>query len=390
MRIAIPIHSFEPGGVERVALRLAEQWQADGHEVVIVLGRDRGRCRGDAPALDYRMRPEPMRTDAWETPWMVWCLFQFLLRERVDVLFCPGNTYTIVSWAMKLLLGDRCPPVLVKISNDLRRRDLPGPVRPLYRLWLKHQGALLDRFVALAEPMEPELVEELEVPHWQVAVIPDPALSNAELARLAPCGEAHTDAAEGCHYLSIGRLSAQKNQALLLAAFAAHARAGDRLVIAGEGPARADLEQRIAALGLSGRVTLAGHVDDVAPLLAAADVFVLSSDYEGVPAAVLEALAAGLPLVATECCASMAWLAGEGRFGITVPTGDVAALGKAMVRARKLHPDREAMRRFAARFTLESSSGLYLAEMDRMVLRHRLEREAKRARPARDWRTRSI
>ena len=100
MRIAIPIHSFEPGGVERVALRLAEHWRDAGHEPVIILGRGRGACAGSVPDLDYRVMREPFSTDGWETIWMIWSFFQFLLVEKVDAIFCPGNTYTVVCVAM--------------------------------------------------------------------------------------------------------------------------------------------------------------------------------------------------------------------------------------------------------------------------------------------------
>jgi len=151
MRIAIPIHSFEAGGVERGALRLAKEWEKAGHQPVIILGRRRGACAAEAPDLDYRTLREPIPTDRWETIWMISSLFQFLLMEKVDAIYCPGNTYTVVCVAMKLLLQWRCPPVLVKISNDLERRDLPRAVVPFYRWCLRVQGARLDRFVAMAD-----------------------------------------------------------------------------------------------------------------------------------------------------------------------------------------------------------------------------------------------
>src|SRR3954468_9729256 len=131
MRIAIPIHSFEPGGVERVALRLAGHWRDAGHDPIIVLGRSRGACADTAPALAYRVIKEPFPTDRWETIWMIWSFFQFLRKEPVDAVFCPGNTYTVVCVAMKIFFGDRCPPILVKISNDLERGDLPKFIRPI-------------------------------------------------------------------------------------------------------------------------------------------------------------------------------------------------------------------------------------------------------------------
>lgn len=115
LRICIPIHSFEPGGVERVGLRLADHWQAVGHEVTVVLRRDRGIARPQAPALDYRTRPEPL---PWETPWLIWCLWRYLRRHHGEtaVIFCAGNTYTVVCAVMKLLLGRE------RIATGRRRR----------------------------------------------------------------------------------------------------------------------------------------------------------------------------------------------------------------------------------------------------------------------------
>jgi glycosyltransferase involved in cell wall biosynthesis len=389
MRIAIPIHSFEPGGVERVALRLAEQWRDAGHDPVIVLGRNRGTGFGTVPELDYRVLSEPFPTDRWETIWMIWSLFQFLLAEKVDAVFCPGNTYTVVCVAMKLLHGEQCPPVLVKISNDLERRDLPRIVRPFYRWWLRVQGAVLDGFIAIADPMRAEVARELSLPDNTVSVIPDPALSEAELDRLSGLGSAR-NSPSGCRFLTIGRLVAQKNQMLLLEAFARHAWAEDTLVIAGDGPERERLVARADALGLRSQVRFAGHVDDVGTLYADADVFVLSSHYEGAPAVILEALAAGLPIAATNCCVSMEWLTGYGQFGVVVPPGDPDKLGIAMNAARHLRPDRTAMLRLAAGFTLERSGQLYLSRLTTLVSETDRQRREKMPSGVRVWRERGV
>ncbi|MDR7156702.1 glycosyltransferase involved in cell wall biosynthesis [Sphingobium xenophagum] len=384
MRIAIPIHSFEPGGGERVALRLAEHWRDAGHDPVIVLGRSRGACVGTAPNLDYRVRREPFSTDGWETIWMIWSSFQFLLTEKVDAVFCPGNTYTVVCVAMKLLLGDRCPPVLVKISNDLERRDLPMFIRPFYRSWLRVQGAVLDGFIAIADPMRVEVERELAVAENRVSVISDPALSQSELHRLSGAGLAKKPH-PGCRFLTIGRLAAQKNQILLLEAFARHARPEDTLIIAGDGPERNRLVERASTLRLRSQVRFVGHVDDVRVLYEEADVFVLSSRYEGAPAVILEALAAGLPIAATNCCVSMEWLTGYGQFGVVVPPGDPDALGIAMNVARLLRPDRSAMQCLAASFTLESSGQLYLSSLAALVRDANRQRREKMRGGVRVW-----
>ena len=364
MRICIPIHSFEPGGVERVGLRLAERWREAGHDIVVVLGRDRGVARDQAPQLDYRTRAEPVSTAAWETPWLIWCLWHFLRRERVDVIFCAGNTYTVVCVAMKLLLGSRCPPVLVKISNDLTRPDLPAPVRWLYEVWVRIQGRMLDRFVALAEPMLPEVVSKLNIAPERAVAIPDPALRDDEVEappRPRPMRTA------GRQFLAVSRLARQKNLPLMLEAFARIAKPGDRLEIAGEGVQRFRLERRIAALGLRDSVSLLGHLADIRPLLDRADVLVLSSDYEGVPAVVPEALAAGRPIATTDCCVSMRWLLQDGAFGVLAPVRNAEALGEAMARAVLLPTEQSAMHEFATLFTLGKAAPAYLAAMQALV-----------------------
>lgn len=368
MHVLVPIHAFEPGGVERVGLRLAERWRAEGREVTVLLGRDRGRCRDQRPELAYRRFAEPLPTACWETIWMTVCLVRYLLRERADAIFCPGLTYTAPCAVAKLLLGRRCPPVLVKVSNDLDRPDIGRLLRRFYRAWLWAQGRLLDQFVAIGPPMREPVARALRIAPEGVSVVPDPALSQAEIEELSRPRDSDIGGWEGQgrRFLAVGRLAPQKNFTLLLDAFARIATAEDRLVIAGEGPCRAALERRVAHLGLTAQVSLPGHVGDVTQLYRNADALVLSSDYEGVPAVVIEALAAGLPIAATSCCDSMPWLLGEGRYGALVPRGDAAALACAMERASGHEMPCAELAAFVSTFSLERAAGDYLALLGRV------------------------
>ena len=358
LRIAIPIHSFEPGGVERVALNLAAAWQADGAEVKVLLGRRAGAMRDTAPVLDYVVRPEPVPTASFETLWMIWTAWRWLRRNPVDVLFAAGNTYAIVGVALKLLLGKRCPPIVIKISNDLERRDLPAPARWFYRHWLRIQGRWLDRFVGMAAPMRAEIAEAMRVPDARIAIIEDPSLEAAQFERLAAFPR--TSAVPRTpHFVSVGRLSGQKNFALMLRAFARLNDPAARLVIVGEGADRSKLERLAVDLGLADRVSLPGHCDP-APHLAAASAFVLSSDYEGVPAVVIEALAAGLPIAGTDCSVSMQDLTGHGAFARLVPVRDAAALAAAMEQVLTIPFDAVAARSSTRSFTVAAASSRYL------------------------------
>lgn len=131
--------------------------------------------------------------------------------------------------------------------------------------------------------------------------------------------------------LTVGRLQAQKGYACLVETIPRIvARIPQaRFIWAGEGPLEQQLRARIAALGLEKVVFLLGQRDDIADLLAVADLFVLPSLFEGLPLAVLEAMAAGLPVVATQVC-GLAETVVDSVTGRLVPAQDVAALTAAI------------------------------------------------------------
>jgi len=154
-------------------------------------------------------------------------------------------------------------------------------------------------------------------------------------------------------WMAVGNLLPPKDHAGLLAAVA-QLPGNSFLAIAGEGPLHSELEERLATLGLTDRVVLLGLRNDVPRLLAAADGFVLSSAWEGLPNVVMEAQAAGLPVVATRV-GGVPELVEEGTSGYLVPPRTPDVLADAMARLAALPPaerermgraGREAVRRF--------------------------------------------
>ncbi|MGH7392610.1 MAG: glycosyltransferase, partial [Candidatus Rokuibacteriota bacterium] len=132
---------------------------------------------------------------------------------------------------------------------------------------------------------------------------------------------------------TVGRLDPVKDQAGLIRAFAGLARehADVRLIVAGDGPCRADLETLAASLGLGDRVLLLGERRDVPRVLAALNVFVLPSVAEGISNTILEAMATGLPVIATRVGGNPE-LVEDGVNGFLVPRRDPDALRAAMAR----------------------------------------------------------
>jgi glycosyltransferase involved in cell wall biosynthesis len=153
---------------------------------------------------------------------------------------------------------------------------------------------------------------------------------------------------------AVGRLEPQKRFDLLIEAFAGvsthfpHA----RLVIAGDGSLRGPLQDQIERSGMGGSCRLLGHVDDVVALHHALDVMVQSSDYEGTPNVVLEAMALETPVVAT-AVGGTAELAAHGREALIVPAGDLPALTGA-IEEMLTRPDAARERAAAARRRVET------------------------------------
>jgi glycosyltransferase involved in cell wall biosynthesis len=365
MRVLTFLHSFEAGGVERIALRLVRQWRSRGVDAPLFVGRDDGDLRQDVGAgLEVIMPCQPgISTAAWETLWMIVTLPKVVRDLRPDILFCAGNTYAVVAVALKLLLGRRCPPIVAKISNDLDRRDQTWWQRLPYRLWLKITGRVFDHVVGMEQSMFDEICEGLAIPSRMVTIIPDPALSTDLIGKLRDARPIVRPKGDGRRFVAVGRLAPQKNVALMLRAFERGRQPDDRLTIIGDGPERRRLEVLASRLGLGEAVAFRGYVSEPAEILPDFDILLLSSNYEGVPAVILEALAARLLIIATDCSRSMAALLREGLLGELVPVGDERQLAAAISRAPIARQNEALSLAQAERFTVDAAAERYVNVM---------------------------
>ncbi len=372
MRVLTFLHSFEPGGVERIALRLVHAWQEDGIDAPLLMGRGSGAGR-NVPFMPRWTAPkQPWFGSGWcETLWMILVLPSRIFRWCPDLLFCAGNSYTVVAVVMKLMLGRSCPPIVAKISNDLDRRDLVRPVRALYHAWLRLQGRWIDHFVVMEDGLSRSTARALGVGAERVTAIADPALSRDQIVHMRAARTERRRIPSGRKFVAVGRLVPQKDYGTMLRAFAAGARAEDRLEIFGTGPSRRSLERDIARLDLTGRVQLAGHVADVGRQLPHFDALLLSSIYEGVPAVLIEALAAGIGIVATDCTDSIRPLLLDGALGRIVPPRDDAAFAAAIAECRPEMQLLEESLAQAQRFCIEAAAGRYHDCFEQVINRRR-------------------
>jgi len=158
--------------------------------------------------------------------------------------------------------------------------------------------------------------------------------------------------------LSAGRLVKQKDQSTLLRAVGIVASKVDvSLELVGEGPERGKLERLAKELGVESSVKLVGYVEDIKRYYARADLFVISSIFEGFPNVLLEALAHGVPVVSTDCPTGPAEILGEGRYGRLARTSDPGSLGGEILKALDDSWDRSELIGRAETFSVDRQLG---------------------------------
>jgi glycosyltransferase involved in cell wall biosynthesis len=261
----------------------------------------------------------------------VWLL---CLRLRPDIVHANSSKAGALGRVAALLAGVRHR---VFTTHGWAFAAAHGPVARFYLLVERCLGQITSAVICVSEREHGRGVEARACTAARALVIPNAV----DVTRFGPhVGNVVPGPVE---LLSIGRLAAPKDFATLIDAVAALPRGSVTLRILGDGPDRDELEGRVAQLGLTEWVTLEGTVDDVAPALARADLFVLSSRSEGMPMSVLEAMAAGLPVVATDVGGVSELV--DADTGVVVPPADASALAEALAR---LVGDADACRRLGA------------------------------------------
>jgi glycosyltransferase involved in cell wall biosynthesis len=250
----------------------------------------------------------------------------------------------------------RCPPIIGKLSNAVRRsgeRLFKAVARTLV---LAIKARLLDRLVLTSSSFAPDVKSRLGAREAQLAVVPNPALDGPPVLAVSE--------AKSITLIAAGRLEPQKNFALLLRALALLPEDVD-LTILGSGPLEGELRALASDLGLSKRVVFAGYVSETAEWFGRARLFVLSSDYEGFCTVVVETLAAGLPVVATDCSPSIREFLDMPAKGRVVPTGRHDLLAAAIAeQLRSPLADSKAMQSTAGKFMLSTVGSEYLRLFD--------------------------
>ncbi|MCD2324343.1 glycosyltransferase [Sphingomonas sp. IC-56] len=338
-RIAFLLPHFRTGGAERVVLNWIEALDRTRYQPVLMLGRQEGAFLDLLPADVSRIALGGRR--ALLRPLRI---ARALARHRIDIAYSATSAMNLAL----LAAPTRVPRIVSEhTSPGAFRREKKWP-----RLRRAATSLLYRRAAAIAVPTQ-AIAAEVAAP--RVQVLPNPVLRTVpdHLPPRVP---------EGIRLVAAGRLVPAKGFDTLIEAAALLARQGVpfTLAIHGEGPLREDLQQRIATHGLEDRVTLPGQTADLPAAFREADLLVSSSRREGFGNVLIEAMAEGLPVLATRAGGPETFINSDVN-GFLVQPDDAPALAQA-IQALLSHPHRRLSVRAAA---LETARGYGVEESTR-------------------------
>jgi len=327
-RVLFVLHNLAGGGAQRVTLALLGEFDTRRYALsLLVMGGPGALSRELPPQVRAIYPPRWMRRGSW---WERLAVLLHGCQHDILVAALEKRTTFVVHQVARLL---RKPVVLwVHIAFGLLQKELSTKQRRRARAAYE----AISSVVFVAEGARRSMAEWLgfEQPGWHV--VPN-VFSQASYARVA-IAETETrtalqrQIAARQTIIGIGRLERRKGFDLLIAALARLVNAGRdvQLLIIGEGELRETLEQQARQAGVADRVLLPGFMPDPLEWLRRASVYALASRLEGLPTTILEAMAVGVPVVATDCPSGPREILQDGTVGLLVPMDDAVAMAAAL------------------------------------------------------------
>ncbi len=351
------------GGADRVTLTLLQHLNRQKFDLSLVLTKKDGVLIDDLPAdvPVFALNSKNVLTACWP-------LSRLLRQHQPDVLFSTSSGTNVTAvwssqlarYAGRILLSER--NVLFHGQKTRRRQLMTTFKRFTYER--------ADLVTAVSQGVKDDLIARLHLPPDKIQVVYNPILTS-DLPALADESVDHPWFAESTPIiLGVGRLVPEKDFATLLHTFAlVRAQRPCRLLILGEGNGRAELIQLAQTLGIAPDVDLPGFDKNPFKYMARCTVFVLSSRFEGLPGVLIQAMACGAPVIATDCPSGPAEIiTADGQDGFLTPVGNAQTIAEKILFLLDNPEKREAMgrhgRESAERFRAETVLARYVAAIE--------------------------
>lgn len=369
MHISILLGSFRGGGAERAMIVFAQGLLDRGIQVDLLTINGSGPLKEILPAgvrhIDFQssraLRALPR-------------LIRYLRAEKPAILYATVVHVNLIAVIARMLSG-AATQIILRESNSPLSEAKGALSRRVSHCLTPFLYARADRIIAVSDGVREQLVSLSPAlsPLIEVASTPVVTTEMEKLAAAAPEHPWFLDAGAPI-VLGMGRLVPQKNFSLLIRAFRrVREKRECRLVIFGEGGLRNELQSLVEELQLTETVSLPGFSLNPFPYLKQAAVFVLSSDFEGMPNVLIQALAMGTAVVATDCPSGPREVLRNGAYGELVASGDEEALAEAILRSLDAKPRPEIVEAIVQEYGVESTTNRYLAiaeEATRMSASH--------------------
>jgi len=288
-------------------------------------------------------------------------LLDYLRKEQPHVLLTALDTNVIAAWIKRWT--NISTKTIVTVHNQLSIESRYGATikRKLTAKFARWFYPWADKIVAVSKGVALDLVE-IGLPETKIKVIYNPIVDD-ELNRKISTDFQHPwfEEDQPPVILGVGRLTEQKNFATLIKAFAhVHQHQGSRLMILGEGEERTQLESLVKELKIESDVSLFGFVDNPYMFMSKARLLVLSSVWEGFGNVLVEAMAAGTPVVSANCPSGPAEILADGEYGELVAVGDSDRLAQAIMKTLPKTIDPQILKDRASKFSLQQATNEYL------------------------------
>lgn len=342
MRVALVIPNMRIGGAEKIALVLAREFVGRGHQVHLVLSTAEGELLDLLPdgVTVVELKARRFRN-------MIGPLARYFKRRQPDVTLVFMWPLNVIALAARWMA--RAQGRLIISDHNTLSLDYAGRSWVLWATLvnsIRLSYPFADARVIVSREAADDLASISGLDPRSLTVITNP-IDTVQLGE-GSLDQARVWGSDGARILTVGRLKPQKNHQLLVEAFAILVRERRaRLVILGDGGLRDELGVRAETLGVADQVRFEAASTNPWPYYRSADLFVLSSDYEGFGNVLVEAMIAGLPIVSTDCPSGPSEILDQGRFGRLVPVGDAQALADVMAETLDQPRDPERMKQRA-------------------------------------------
>jgi glycosyltransferase involved in cell wall biosynthesis len=364
--ILMTMHGLSQGGGDRVAVILANGFAAAGVPTHLSLLRDSSTADKELgkmlhPGVSISSAGPPLGSRLRELRRGAGFIRREIAAHRPAVVFASSSNMAFVT-ARARRPDARWPKLALKLTVPVAAPPDRGAFRRFYRRnlfgWIFRR---YDLALTLTDAEREWLIAGYPDFKSRFRTVPNAYINDAMLAQTPPPPEGPP------RLVTAGRMVKQKRHDILLRAFALSDAKDARLTVLGDGPWRLQLEELAKALGIADRVDMPGYTTDVLSELRRSDLFVLSSDYEGLPAVVLEALACNLPVATTDNFLGARDMLGPQPSCAVVPIQDPQALAAAIDRCLERRNGPRDLRTIAEPYRIDSSIAAHIAVLNDLV-----------------------